>query len=192
MSYKCNRLGWNFKQVRLPKWCTIHFSLHIGYLLIQASQITPQDTAAIVSDSAPLYLRDLTDTIEELKCYSLPYGAFGFISHLLSLWRIFCNVVGISTFLPWKRLKEDDPKEGIQYYFAVLTAAIAVVSPPVLCILAIVRCSKQHQLVMLIIWKMFFDLFIAVIGFQKARRSKSELNFKETYRIWSLLSMSIP
>jgi hypothetical protein len=42
---------------------------------------------------------------EQIQCYALPYGAWGFASHILTYYTVICLAKGISPALPWRELE---------------------------------------------------------------------------------------
>lgn len=65
------------------------------------------------------------------QCYSLPYGALGFISHILTYYSVICYVRGIQP-LTWKALDRRYPgakkwREWLDRLNAVVALIIAIV-----------------------------------------------------------------
>jgi len=85
-------------------------------------------------------------TIAELKCYSLPYGGIGFLSHVLTYWQIFWIGLGLKPLAPWSRLKHS--------LLDLALASIGLILSVAMSIIAIVRCREDWQFLLIAVWKL--------------------------------------
>lgn len=98
------------------------------------------------------------DTKSELGCYSLPYGALGFVSHLLTYWTLFCFYIGIKPLAPWSILE-------IGYKGFIWDMFISLVTFGTTLDLAtttILRCRKEKHFMLIAIWKTMFSMTLAI------------------------------
>jgi len=91
---------------------------------------------------------------EEIKCYGLPYGAVGFVSHILTYWTILWLSVGRKPYMPWSRLSTG--RLDLCLSFTQITITVGLAS------FTIVRCRSRWQFVLLAVWKLTMS---ATVGF---------------------------
>ncbi|KAF7975541.1 hypothetical protein HWV62_9377 [Athelia sp. TMB] len=99
------------------------------------------------------------------QCYTIPYGGFGFISHVLTLYTMYCNASRRRWYAPWMEPKPPK-KPGLLerttpsickwlYRIIALWAKIAITFA--LSIYTIYRCHGAYRL--LAVWKMMLSCF---------------------------------
>ena len=98
--------------------------------------------------------------IDELSCYSLPYGGIGFAGHVLTYWTVALLIAGRRPIQPWKDLK-------YQKIDLVLDALSLLLSVP-FAILTIFRCLSTWQYVLLAVWKTTLAVSLSAISFQRS------------------------
>ncbi|KJA25322.1 hypothetical protein HYPSUDRAFT_161005 [Hypholoma sublateritium FD-334 SS-4] len=103
--------------------------------------------AALYSRDVPLQ-RDFS--LEELHCYNLPYGALGFISHVLTYYTIVCICYGRKPLWPFKKLHNTK--------FDLILGAVGIALCIIMSIFTIVNCKNTWQLLVIAIWKMSMSL----------------------------------
>lgn len=103
--------------------------------------------AALYSRDVPLQ-RDFS--LEELHCYNLPYGALGFISHVLTYYTIVCICYGRKPLWPFKKLHNTK--------FDLVLGAVGIALCIIMSIFTIVNCKTTWQLLVIAIWKMSMSL----------------------------------
>ena len=114
----------------------------------------------VSSTSASSFVPHKGQTIaDEIKCYSLPYGSIGFVSHLITYYTIFALSRGRSPFT-WKKNKH--------WKLDFALGVIGLVSITSLVILTIVRCRHRWEFVLLGIWKMTLSLTLGLISVHAA------------------------
>jgi hypothetical protein len=92
--------------------------------------------------------------VEEITCYSLPYGALGFISHILTYYTILLLGEGRSPLRPWTKLKHSS--------FDFCVSVLGLIGTMVLAIFTLVRCSHHWQLLLIGIWKLCMSVLNGV------------------------------
>lgn len=91
---------------------------------------------------------------EEMLCYSLPYGALGFISHIITYYTLVCL---------WLRRRPLWPsKEMNNWKWDLLLGIGSCVLPVALAIFTIVRCRNGWQFLLIGIWKMFMSALLGI------------------------------
>ncbi|MCJ1353585.1 MAG: hypothetical protein MMC33_003572 [Icmadophila ericetorum] len=85
---------------------------------------------------------------DELKCYSLPYGGIGFLSHILTYWTLLFISIGRS---PWRF------KQLTSYRLDLCLGLFSLVSTLILSIFTIIRCRTSWPFVLLATWKMMLS-----------------------------------
>ena len=98
--------------------------------------------------------------IDELSCYSLPYGGIGFAGHVLTYWTVALLVAGRRPIIPWQDLK-------YQKMDLILDALSLLLSLP-FAILTIFRCLSTWQYVLLAVWKTTLAVSLSAISFQRS------------------------
>ncbi|KAF8242305.1 hypothetical protein K440DRAFT_565706 [Wilcoxina mikolae CBS 423.85] len=122
-----------------------------------------------VSVSAPLtppgWLKEImpkkgTSLYSEIHCYALPYGAIGFLSHILTYYTIIVLSLGRSPLRPWKRL--NSPK--LDMFLALTGLLIGVI----LTIFSMVRCRQRWQFLLIAIWKAMLSITLGALSVHAA------------------------
>jgi len=91
-----------------------------------------------------------TTLIEEMRCYSLPYGAMGFVSHVLTYYAIACLWAARSPLWPARRVKYSK--------FDLILGILGVIISSGIAIFTIVSCKNSWQLLVIAVWKMSMSL----------------------------------
>ena len=91
---------------------------------------------------------------EEIKCYSLPYGALGFVSHVLTYYTIACLWYGRKPLWPFSRVTFSR--------FDLALGGFGLLISTLLTIVTIVRCKDTWELLVIAIWKMGMSLLNGV------------------------------
>lgn len=118
--------------------------------------------------------------IEEIQCYSLPYGGIGFASHIITYYTIAMLAMQRHPYAPWKR----NTHSG----FDLFLAAVGLVGTITISALTMVRCRSRWQFIAIAAWKLdlsvtfgFLSLHAAAILPKSARYSSqtSRYDFDE-------------
>jgi hypothetical protein len=108
---------------------------------------------------------------DELKCYSLPYGAIGFTSHVLTYWTILVLGFGRRPYWPWSRLSAGKFDLCLSVVQLIVTVAIAAFT--------IARCRSRWQFILLAVWKLVMSVVVGIWGISASqyamKASKYEL-----------------
>lgn len=130
--------------------------LFIAVLLVSS---LPHVHSAPVPLDLPSWLQEMIPqkggTIaDEIRCYSLPYGGVGFVSHILTYWTILWLSFGRRPYWPSSRLSAG--KVDLCLSFIQLTITVGLAS------FTIVRCRSRWQFILLAVWKLTMS---ATVGF---------------------------
>ncbi|KAF8647328.1 hypothetical protein AX16_006790 [Volvariella volvacea WC 439] len=136
---------------------------------------------------ANLYYRNLLDDLDnlipalgaeagndlptEIKCYSIPYGALGFVSHLLTYWTLGCLWAQRRPFLPWKELSQSSA-------WNVLISFLALTVSGSLAVYTLDRCHSTWQLLLIGIWKLFTTVANGAAAIDAARKVKKDRSYR--------------
>ncbi|TFK31959.1 hypothetical protein BDQ12DRAFT_639416 [Crucibulum laeve] len=101
------------------------------------------------------------DTLmEEMKCYSLPYGGLGFASHVLTYYAIICLWARRSPIWPFRRVN----CSKLDLSLGIVGLALSVG----LSIFAIVMCKNTWQLLVIAVWKMSMSMLNGITAVHAA------------------------
>ncbi|TFK73128.1 hypothetical protein BDN72DRAFT_814932 [Pluteus cervinus] len=82
----------------------------------------------------------------ELSCYSLPFGALGFVSHILTYYTVACLYRGRSPLSPLRAVTHSR--------FDLIIGILGLVVSSTMAILTLARCRKTWELLTIAIWKL--------------------------------------
>lgn len=138
----------------VPSTRTILSILVISTMIRAATALNlPSWLANILPNSGNGLLQD------GIKCYGLPYGGIGFLSHALTYWTILCLSNSRS---PWLLSKLHE------YKFDFVLGVASVISSILLSVLAIVRCRNSWSLVLIATWKMLLSFSLGCTTIHRA------------------------
>ena len=125
------------------------------------------------ANAAPLNLPEWLDPLmpvkgvslrDEIRCYSLPYGGIGFLSHILTYWVILILGFGRRPYWPWSKLsagKFDLCLALAQLIISVLIAAFTIS-----------RCRSRWQFVLIAVWKLVLSVEVGIWGVSAAMKAR--------------------
>src|SRR5271170_5880529 len=87
---------------------------------------------------------------DEIKCYGLPYGAIGNLSHVLTYWTLGCIFFYRTPWWPWRTLRAGQ----IDLLLGIVQVLISVG----LASLTIVRCRNRWQFILLAAARLQFSV----------------------------------
>lgn len=93
--------------------------------------------------------------VGEIKCYALPYGAIGIISHLLTYWTIAWTVIGQVPMWPWHPMKD--------YKFDMFLAIVGLLVCVPTASITMHRCRLSWHFLLICIWKLITSVSLACI-----------------------------
>jgi len=130
--------------------------LLVNFLLLSS---LPHVHSAPVPLQLPSWLQEMIrqkggSIADEIKCYSLPYGAVGFVSHILTYWTILWLSFGRKPYWPPSRLSAGR--------FDLCLSLIQITITVGLASFTIVRCRSRWQFILLAMWKLTMS---ATVGF---------------------------
>ncbi|TFK72844.1 hypothetical protein BDN72DRAFT_957022 [Pluteus cervinus] len=86
----------------------------------------------------------------EMACYSLPYGALGFISHILTYYTVFCLWFGRKPLWPFSPVSYSR--------IDIVLGVVSLVVSTAMTIVTLVRCRNSWQLLTIAVWKLTISL----------------------------------
>ncbi|OCL14266.1 hypothetical protein AOQ84DRAFT_371440 [Glonium stellatum] len=91
--------------------------------------------------------------VEEMQCYTLPYGGIGFVFHLLVYWMLYRLSIGKC---PWRLtgLKLSDLDSWLAFAGLIGGVTLAIYSA--------VRCRHHWPLVLLAVWRIIFTIALCI------------------------------
>ncbi|KAJ3515613.1 hypothetical protein NLJ89_g1651 [Agrocybe chaxingu] len=92
----------------------------------------------------------------ELKCYNLPFGALGFISHVLTYYTIACLWFGRKPLWPFKPITNS--KTDLILGFVGISVCI------VMSVITMIKCKNTWQLLVIAVWKLSMSLLNGLTG----------------------------
>jgi hypothetical protein len=117
---------------------------------------------------------------DEIKCYSLPYGGIGFLSHVLTYWTILVLGFGRKPYWPWSRLSAGKFDLCLSILQLFITVAIASFT--------IARCRSRWQFILLAVWKLVMGMVVGAWGISASRNAMKASKYDPLHkspRIWS-------
>lgn len=130
----------------------------------------------------PMMPRKGTTIQEEIKCYSLPYGGIGFLSHFLTYWAVFWLGHGRRPYMPWKRLSAGP--------IDIILSLIQVVVSVLIAGFTISRCRNRWQFMLIAVWKLVMSVEVGIWGLRaswlvmKSRQGGYKYTGEEDRVIW--------
>lgn len=145
-------------------------------LLLSPAQARPIQLPSWLTNMLPEKGATLDD---EIKCYSLPYGGIGFLSHVLTYWTILVLGFGRKPYWPWSRLSAGKFDLCLSIIQLFVTVAIASFT--------IARCRSRWQFILLAVWKLVMGMVVGAWGISASRNAMkaSKYELLKTPRIWS-------
>jgi hypothetical protein len=129
-------------------------------LLLSPAQARPIQLPSWLTNMLPEKGATLDD---EIKCYSLPYGSIGFLSHLLTYWTILVLGFGRKPYWPWSRLSAGKFDLCLSIMQLFITVAIASFT--------IARCRSRWQFILLAVWKIVMSMIVGAWGISASRNA---------------------
>jgi len=99
---------------------------------------------------------------EEIKCYNLPYGGIGFLTHLIAFWMVIWLGLGMTPIWPVKELTN-------RWAITVIGLLSFFGAVPIV-LLNILQCRARWQFVCLGVWKLTTSFIMVGIVFRQAFR----------------------
>jgi hypothetical protein len=129
-------------------------------------------------DTIKTFLPTKGETLhDEIRCYALPYGAIGLVSHILTFYTIACLRVQRSPFKPWRELEH--------LRFDIFLAVCGLFFGFGLTIFTMIRCHQRWQFLVIAIWKAVLSITLGGINLHAAIRIKSD-NGRLTILLWGI------
>lgn len=89
---------------------------------------------------------------DEIKCYSLPYGGVGFLSHFLTYWTILCLGVLRRPYFPIRNLAFGKVDLCLSIVQVVVTLTVAVFT--------MIRCRQSWEFTLIAVWRLGLSLTV--------------------------------
>jgi len=130
---------------------------------------SPLQARALPSWLSPLLPKKGSTLQDEMKCYSLPYGGIGFLSHMLIYWQILCLWNLRSPLLPWIPLS----MRRLDMALAVITLVVT----PVISVFTIVRCARRWEFVVIALWTGLMSGTVGLWTLMTVRKLDKSMSF---------------
>lgn len=100
---------------------------------------------------------------DNIRCYSLPFGVLGFVSHLISYWNVFWLLKYQRPLWPFEEVghKEID-------FVTLFLSLCGTVIPSIITSLG---CHSDWRFILIAIWKLFFSICVSIIGLHTVREA---------------------
>ncbi|KAF8248848.1 hypothetical protein K440DRAFT_507730, partial [Wilcoxina mikolae CBS 423.85] len=123
------------------------------------------------------------DMHSEIRCYALPYGAIGLVSHLLTYYTIALLSMGRSPIAPCRKLTS--PRIDL------CLAILGLLGGSAITIFTIIRCLQRWQFILIAAWKATLSitlgaLSIHVAALANAARKRNKRWYSEMPEVFSL------
>jgi hypothetical protein len=109
-------------------------------------------------------------TAGQIQCYSLPYGAIGFISHILTYWTLICIMKGKQPLLFWKPLTWK--------WWGVWLAALMLALTIAISVWTIVRCRADWRVLVIAVWKLTMSATLGCVCLHRALMMERDVGGK--------------
>ena len=96
----------------------------------------------------------------EIKCYALPYGALGILSHILTTWTMAWISVGKIPLWPWHDINS--------YKVDLILAAITLVTTVPVAAVTINRCRLSWHFILIGVWKLITSVSLSCVTIHRA------------------------
>jgi hypothetical protein len=147
------------------------------FLALSATAVYALPTPTSLPDGLNFIIRSSGTTIaDEIKCYSLPYGGIGIVSHLFTYWTVYWLGHCRKPYFPFSRLSKTTFDVAVAFIQIFITVTIAAIT--------MVRCRQRWQFVLIALWKLIMSLVVGVWSFSSARRAKNNMH-SDTRHIYS-------
>ena len=103
---------------------------------------------------------------DEIKCYALPFGAIGFVSHLLTYYTIVMLGIGKS---PWRW------RENRHWKLDFVLSVTGLLWTLAASILTMVRCRQKWQFMLLAFWKLMLSLTLSSMAVHTALITRAKV-----------------
>jgi hypothetical protein len=95
-----------------------------------------------------------------VRCYNLPFGVLGFVSHLISYWNVFWL---LAYRRPWW------PKKLVKYKkINLVTSSLSLIGTVGPSIITLLRCRSEWRFEFIAVWKIIFGVSVFIIGYRTA------------------------
>jgi len=96
---------------------------------------------------------------EQLQCYALPYGGWGFASHMLTYYTVLCLVKRRRPLSPWKDLKATGRRTMWNFSISFTSLASVITST----VFTMIRCRNSWQFILIAVWKLILSLTLSAM-----------------------------
>jgi hypothetical protein len=109
---------------------------------------------------------------DEVQCYGLPYGGFGFLSHALSYYTAGCLIYGRKPLAPWSELKHS--------ILDVILCSLSMVTTVTTSAFTIDSCRNSWPFLLIGVWKLTLSFSLNSVGIlaslaaRKRQKEKSD------------------
>ncbi|KAF2664603.1 hypothetical protein BT63DRAFT_93599 [Microthyrium microscopicum] len=154
----------------------------IYFILPSIAMASPHPMSSVVNKTMEVFLphRGNGTLVDELSCYSLPYGGIGFAGHVLTYWTCALLIGGRRPFMPWRSLERKSLDLCLDALSLFLTIPFALLS--------IYRCRSAWQFVLLAVWKTTLAVSLSAISFQRSWTIPKDIQTQRVKKATALIT----
>jgi hypothetical protein len=131
------------------------------FLILLVVYLSAQPTAAT---SLTTWLHDPPykngSLVEEIQCYSLPYGGIGFASHIITYYTIAMLSLQRHPYAPWIQNKHS----GFDLWLSIVGLTVTIIVSS----LTMVRCRSKWQFIVIAAWKLDLSVTFGLLSLHAA------------------------
>jgi hypothetical protein len=127
------------------------FFAAVLFQLVTQTHALPAPLPPWLADMIPHRGANITS---EIKCYSLPYGGIGFLSHCLTYWAFVWLGQGRRPYFPFIRLSAGT--------FDLWLCGLQIITTIIVSAFTMSRCRSRWQFVVIAVWKMVMSLVVGM------------------------------
>jgi hypothetical protein len=98
--------------------------------------------------------------VDEIQCYSLPYGGIGFASHIITYYTIAMLALSRHPYAPWIRNKHSK--------LDIILAVIGLIITILISTLTMIRCRSRWQFIAIAAWKLDISVVLGCLSVHAA------------------------
>ncbi|KAF2101284.1 hypothetical protein NA57DRAFT_72726 [Rhizodiscina lignyota] len=118
---------------------------------------------------------------DEIKCYNLPYGGIGFVSHILTYYTVGMLIAGLTPLFP-------RPREKIRFGWTENVLSILALCGTIpITIMTMYACRRRWQFVLIAIWKMLLSLTLSFITIHVGQKAGKSGHDWRKLGLWTIL-----
>jgi hypothetical protein len=135
-------------------------------LLLFLSSLGVVHAAPVFVDTIKTFIPTKGETLhDEIRCYALPYGVIGLVSHIFTFYTIACLRVQRSPVKPWRELHHP--------LFDMFLGCCGLFFGVGITVFTMVRCHQRWQFLVIAIWKAVLSFTLGGLNLHAAIHTQS-------------------